>query len=117
MIYKCYKNTFGILIFNNFSDSRNIYYLPITKPFHESVNVLDVCNDVLVCYKSSLNKPGQLFAIKILSVMKVYDFTKVSIHEISPSRSLPNSDKFVVEHGYTLYSNIKTTIKITQICN
>ncbi|XP_060833609.1 acylamino-acid-releasing enzyme-like isoform X2 [Rhopalosiphum padi] len=91
------------------TESKDIHYLPITKPFHESVSVLDVCNDVLICYKSSLNKPGQLFAIKIPSMFEGYDFTTISIHEISPSRSLPNSDNFVVEHGYTLY-NKPTTI-------
>ncbi|CAI6373921.1 unnamed protein product [Macrosiphum euphorbiae] len=87
------------------TESKDIRYLPITKPFHESVTVIDVCNNVLVCQKSSLNNPGQLFAIKILSTY----FTNISIHEISPSHSLPNSDNFVVEHGYTLY-NKPTTI-------
>ncbi|XP_022176208.1 acylamino-acid-releasing enzyme-like isoform X1 [Myzus persicae] len=91
------------------TESKDIRYLPITKPFHESVSVIDVCNDVLVCYKSSLNKPGQLFVIKILSTTRAYDFTNISIHAISPSRSLPDSDNFVVEHGYTLY-NKPTTI-------
>ncbi|XP_060834032.1 acylamino-acid-releasing enzyme-like isoform X2 [Rhopalosiphum padi] len=91
------------------TESKDIHYLSITKPFHESVSVIDVCNDALVCYKSSLNKPGQLFAIKIPSVFEGYDFTNISIHEISPSRSLPNSNNFVVEHGYTLY-NKPTTI-------
>jgi acylaminoacyl-peptidase len=91
------------------TESKDIHYLPITKPFHECVSVLDVCNDVLVCYKSSLNKPGQLFAIKMLSTLEAYDFTNISINEISPSHCLPNSDNFVVEHGYTLY-NKPTTI-------
>ncbi|XP_003247213.1 acylamino-acid-releasing enzyme isoform X2 [Acyrthosiphon pisum] len=91
------------------TESKDIHYLPITKPFHECVSVLDVCNDVLVCYKSSLNKPGQLFAIKFLSTFEAYDFTNISINEISPSHCLPNSDNFVVEHGYTLY-NKPTTI-------
>ncbi|XP_025201669.1 acylamino-acid-releasing enzyme-like [Melanaphis sacchari] len=91
------------------TESKYIRYLPITKPFHESVSVIDVLNDVLICYKSSLNKPGQLFAIKIPSILEGYDFTNISIHEISPSRSLPNCDNFVVDHGYTLY-NKPTTI-------
>eukprot|EP00102_Acyrthosiphon_pisum_P011826 XP_008180714.1 PREDICTED: acylamino-acid-releasing enzyme-like [Acyrthosiphon pisum] len=91
------------------TESKDIHYLPIAKPFHECVSVLDVCNDVLVCYKSSLNKPGQLFAIKILSTFEAYNFTNISINEISPSHCLPNSDKFVVEHGYTLH-NKPTTI-------
>ncbi|KAL4112560.1 hypothetical protein QTP88_016318 [Uroleucon formosanum] len=91
------------------TESKEIHYLPITKPFHECVSVLDVCNDVMVCYKSSLNKPGQLFAIKILSTFEAYDFSNISINEISPSYSLPNSENFVVEHGYTLY-NKPTTI-------
>jgi len=95
-----------VIYFFNFIETKGIYYLPVTKPFHESVNVIDVCNDVLICYKSSLNKPGQLFIVKVQSVDRVYDFTDISIHAISPSRSLPNSDKFVVEHGYTLYSKI-----------
>jgi len=103
------------IIFNYFVESKDIHYLPITKPFHESVSVIDVCNDALVCYKSSLNKPGQLFAIKIPSVFEGYDFTNISIHEISPSRSLPNSNNFVVEHGYTLYSKIQITKLITNI--
>lgn len=109
------KIIFEILIFNNFPESKNIHYLPITKPFHECVSVLDVCNDVLVCYKSSLNKPGQLFAIKLLSTSEAYDFTNISIHAISPSHSLPNSDNFVVEHGFTLYSKILITKLITEI--
>lgn len=85
---------------------RNIHYLPVTKPFHESVSVLDVCNDVLVCYKSSLNKPGQLLTIKLNSASEFYCFTNISVQEISPSYSLPNSDEFIVEHGYTLYGKI-----------
>lgn len=96
----CHYNYFIIL------ESKDIHYLRVTKPFHESVSVIDVCNDVLICYKSSLNKPGQLFVIKIQSVDSVYDFNDISFHEISPSRSLPNSDEFVVEHGYTLYGKI-----------
>lgn len=36
-----------------------------------------------------------------------YDFSDVSVHAISPSRNLPNSNDFVVEHGYTLYSKIQ----------
>ncbi|KAF0709143.1 acylamino-acid-releasing enzyme-like isoform X3, partial [Aphis craccivora] len=90
------------------TESKDIHYLPITKPFHECVSVLDVCNDILVCHKSSLNKPGQLFAIKIPSISEGYDFTNISIHEISPSRSLPNSDNFIVEHGYTLHDKPTT---------
>lgn len=103
------------MIFNNFAESKQIYYLPITKPFHECATVVDVCNDVLVFYKSSLNKPGQLFITKIDSVNGVYDFSNISIHEISPSRSLPNSEEFVVEHGYTLYSKIYTSMKSREI--
>ncbi|CAH1722220.1 unnamed protein product [Aphis gossypii] len=90
------------------TESKDIHYLPITKPFHECVSVLDVFNDILVCHKSSLNKPGQLFAIKIPSISEGYDFTNISIHEISPSRSLPNSDNFIVEHGYTLHDKPTT---------
>jgi len=60
----------------------------------------------MVCYKSSLNKPGQLFIIKIQSINGIYDFNDISATEISPSRNLPNSEDFVVEHGYTLFSKI-----------
>jgi len=91
---------------NNFSESKDICYVPVTKPFHESVSILDVYNDVLVCYKSSLNKPGQLFIIKMHSVNGIYEFNNISAHEISPSRCIPNSDNFVVEHDHTLYSKI-----------
>lgn len=102
-----YKNSIvKNYFFNNFTETKNIYYLPVTKPFHESVTMLDVCNDVLIYYKSSLNKPGQLFITKLNSVNGAYDFTNISVHAISPSYSLPNSDEFVVEHGYTLYGKI-----------
>lgn len=40
------------------------------------------------------------------SVDGVYEFSNVTVHEISPSRCLPNCDNFVVEHGHTLYSKI-----------
>ncbi|VVC32928.1 Peptidase S9, prolyl oligopeptidase, catalytic domain,Alpha/Beta hydrolase fold [Cinara cedri] len=90
------------------TETKDIYYLPVTKPFHESVSVVDVFNDILVCHKSSLNKPGQLFTIKINFANEMYDFNNLSIHEISPSRSLPNSDEYVVEHGYTLYDKPTT---------
>lgn len=66
-----------------------------------------MCNDVLVCYKSSLNKPGQLFIIKMHSVNGNYDFRDVSVHEISPSKSLPNSNDFVVEHSFTAFSKLQ----------
>lgn len=92
-----------VYIFNCFSESKEICYLPVTKPFCESVTIIDVCNDVLICHKSSLNKPGQLFIVKVHSENGVYDLSRISIHEISPSRSLPDSNEFVVEHGHTLY--------------
>lgn len=94
------------MTFNYFAESKDIHYIPVAKPFHESVSVLDVYNDILVCSKSSLNKPGQLFIVKIHSVNGVYEFSNISVHEISPSWSVPNSDTFIVEHGHTLYSNI-----------
>lgn len=63
-------------------------------------------DDIIVFYKSSLNKPGQLFTVKMHSLKGDYDFTNISMNEMSPSRSLPNSEEFVVEHGYTLYGKI-----------
>lgn len=63
-------------------------------------------DDIAVFYKSSLNKPGLLITIKLHSLNGVYDFNNISINEMSPSRSLPNSEEFFVEHGYTLYGKI-----------
>lgn len=106
-IYSCFIHKNAEVPFINcihFIESKVIRYLPVTKPFHESVSVLDVCNDYIVCYKSSLNKPGQLFVVKVNFANNVYDFSNIAIYEVSPSRSLPNSDEFIVEHGYTLYS-------------
>ncbi|XP_050434308.1 acylamino-acid-releasing enzyme-like isoform X1 [Adelges cooleyi] len=90
------------------SETKVISFLPIVKPFQESLSVIDVCNDIIVCYKSSLNKPGQLFLARINTSGGIYDFNQVTVNEISPSRSLPNSDTFIVEHGFTLYSKPTT---------
>jgi acylaminoacyl-peptidase len=65
-----------------------------------------VYDDSVLFYKSSLNKPGQLITVKLHSLKGDYDFNNISIYEISPSRSLPNSEKFIVEHGCTLYGKI-----------
>lgn len=105
-MYKTYRN----VLFTDFAESKEIQFLPIAEPFHESVGIVDVCNDVLVCHKSSLNKPGQLFAVKMHSENGVYDFTNIALNEISPSRSLPNCDNFVVEHCNSLHGKISKII-------
>lgn len=87
-----------------FTESKTISYVPIVEPFHESLTVLDVFEDNLVVYKSSLNKPGQLFLGKVKIVNGFYDFNNISVNEISPLHELTNSTEFIVEHGITLHS-------------
>ncbi|XP_050543366.1 acylamino-acid-releasing enzyme-like isoform X1 [Daktulosphaira vitifoliae] len=90
------------------TESKTISYLPIVEPFRESLTVLDVFEDNLVLYKSSLNRPGQLFVGKVNIMNGFYDFKNISVSEISPLHKLPNSNEFIVEHGITLHDKPTT---------